>query len=87
MRLVLHGNYPNPFRGQTLIRYELPQPGFVRMEVFNTLGQRVARLVEQNQPAGHNEVAFETHDLPSGVYFVRMEASGRSLLRQMTVVR
>lgn len=87
MRLVLHGNYPNPFRGQTLIRYELPQAGFVRMEVFNTLGQRVARLVEQNQPAGRNEVAFETHGLPSGVYFVRMEAGGRSLLRQMTVVQ
>jgi hypothetical protein len=47
----------------------------------------VARVVEQHQPAGRNEVAFKARDLPSGVYFVRLEVDGRSLLRQMTVVR
>jgi hypothetical protein len=87
VRLLLHGNYPNPFRGQTLIRYELPQASFVRMDVFNTLGQHVARLVNQHQPAGRNEITFEANGLPSSVYFVRLEAEGRSTLRQMTVVR
>ncbi|NBB72554.1 MAG: hypothetical protein GVY35_02630, partial [Bacteroidetes bacterium] len=39
--LVLHGNFPNPFRGQTTIRYELPAATHVQMEVYNVLGRRV----------------------------------------------
>ena len=86
-RFVLHGSYPNPFRDQTLIRYELPQPGFVRMDVFNALGQRVARVVDRHQPAGRSEVVFDANALPSGTYFVRLEVDGQSLFRQMTVVQ
>jgi len=86
-RLVLHGNYPNPFQGRTLIRYELPQASLVQMDVFNLLGQRVAQLVNHHQPAGRNEIAFETRGLPSGLYIVRIAADGNSQFRRMTVVR
>jgi hypothetical protein len=86
-RLVLHGNYPNPFQNRTLIRYELPQASLVQMDVFNVLGQRVAQLVDRPQPAGRNEIAFEAHSLPSGVYFVRLEVDGRSQFHQMTAVQ
>jgi hypothetical protein len=86
-RLVLHGNYPNPFQGHTRIRYELPQAGLVQMDVFNMLGQRVARLVDRPQPAGRSEVVFDAQTLPSGTYFVRLAVDGQSRLRQVTVVR
>ena len=86
-RLVLRGNYPNPFQGRTLIRYELPQASFVQIDIFNVLGQRVAQLVDHRQPAGRNEIVFEARDLPSGVYFVRLEADGRSQFQQITVVQ
>ncbi len=86
-RLVLRGNYPNPFQGRTLIRYELPQASFVQIDIFNVLGQRVAQLVDHRQPAGRNEIVFEARDLPSGVYFIRLEADGRSQFQQITVVQ
>lgn len=86
-RLALHGNYPNPFRDQTTIRYELPQPESVRLEVFDVRGRRVAQLVTDEQPAGRNEIAFQADRLPSGIYFVRLLVDGQSLSRRMTVVR
>jgi hypothetical protein len=86
-RLALHGNYPNPFRDRTLIRYELPQPESVRLEVFDVRGRRVAQLVTDEQPAGRNEIAFQADRLPSGIYFVRLLVDGQSLSRRMTVVR
>ena len=84
---MLRGNYPNPFQGRTLIRYELPQASFVQIDIFNVLGQRVAQLVDHRQPAGRNEIVFEARDLPSGVYFIRLEADGRSQFQQITVVQ
>ncbi len=87
IRLALHGNYPNPFRTRTLVRYEISQAGPVQVDVFNALGQHIARVLDRQQPAGRGEVVFNAQDLPSGVYFVRLSTDGQSLLRPMTVVR
>lgn len=85
-RLALHGNFPNPFRSRTTIRYELPQAGPAHLAVYNVLGQRVAQLLRGEQPAGRGEVVLQT-DLPSGVYFLRLDAGGRQQTRQITVVK
>lgn len=85
--LVLHGNSPNPFHRQTTVRYELPQSGSVQLTVFNALGQRVATLVDGEQRAGRHGVSFTPRDLPSGVYFVRVSAAGKTQTRKMTVLR
>ncbi|PQJ36082.1 hypothetical protein BSZ35_17045 [Salinibacter sp. 10B] len=86
-RLVLHQTFPNPVRDRTVLHYELPQPSFVRIDVFNALGQHVANLVAQHQPAGRSEVTVEANGLTSGMYFVRLEIDGQSLSRKMTVIR
>lgn len=85
-RLALHANYPNPFRSQTTIRYELPQAGPAQLAVYNILGQQVAQLLNGQQPAGRGEVMLQSA-LPSGVYFLRLEARGKSETRQITVVK
>lgn len=86
-RLTLHGNYPNPFREQTTIRYELPQTGKVRIVVYDVLGRRMATLVDERQAAGRKEITFDAARLPSGVYFVRLAANGRVRTRRLTLVR
>jgi hypothetical protein len=85
--LALHGNYPNPFRERTTIRYELPKAGDVRIDVYNVLGQRVATLVDERKEAGREEAVFDARRLASGVYFVRLRVADETRVEKITVVR
>jgi len=67
--LTLRGNYPNPFNPTTKIAYALPKDGNVEIEVFNAIGQRVTRIVDQVQKAGYQEALWNAAGVPSGVYF------------------
>ena len=70
----LEQNYPNPFNPATTIRYGLPARLHVTLAVFNTLGQKVATLVDENEEAGNHDVRFDGGDLASGVYFYQIVA-------------
>lgn len=68
----LSQNYPNPFNPVTNIKFELPQSGLVTLKVFNTLGEEVAELVNQNMSVGTYKVDFDASNLASGAYFYKM---------------
>jgi hypothetical protein len=70
----LEQNYPNPFNPSTTIRYGLPARSHVSLTVFNTLGQKVAQLVNEELESGYHEVQFNASSLSSGVYFYRLQA-------------
>jgi hypothetical protein len=67
-------NYPNPFNPSTTIRYALPYRSHVALTVFNTLGQKVAELINADIDAGYHEIHFNASNLASGVYFYRIQA-------------
>ncbi|MEW5799687.1 MAG: choice-of-anchor D domain-containing protein [Bacteroidota bacterium] len=67
-------NYPNPFNPQTALRFGVPQRSGVKLQIFNTLGQVVATLVNEQKEAGYYEVQWNAANHPSGVYFYRIEA-------------
>ena len=69
----LKQNYPNPFNPVTIIKYELPRESFVKLSVFNMIGEKVASLVNENKPTGSYEVQFDGSKLPSGVYYCRLQ--------------
>ncbi len=70
-------NYSNPFNASTLISYQLPTTGHIRLEVFNSLGQKIATLVNGQQTRGAHTVQFDGSTLASGVYFYRLEVSAK----------
>jgi hypothetical protein len=77
---TLFQNYPNPFNPSTVIRYHLPAgqaglpvTGRVMLTVYDVLGQEVKTLVDEIQGAGEHSVSWEPGELPTGVYFYRLE--------------
>lgn len=86
-RLALHGNFPNPFRAQTTIRYELPSASDIRIEVYNALGRHVAVLATGRKGAGRHALVFNASNLPSGTYFVWLRSKGQVQTQRMTIVR
>lgn len=65
----LYQNYPNPSTNNTKIRFNLKEPGFVTLKVYNSMGELVTTLVNQFMGTGEFESNFETRGLPAGTYF------------------
>jgi len=77
----LFQNYPNPFNASTIICYELSQPSFVILEIYNLLGQRVRTLVNERKLPGIYRVSWNGCDnkgkqLTSGLYLCRLQVEG-----------
>lgn len=83
----LSQNYPNPFNPATTIRYGLPSRSHVLLTVYNTLGQRVALLQNGEQEADYHEIRFDGSNLPSGVYFCRMQAGSYTETMKLLLLR
>ncbi|MBK9096803.1 MAG: T9SS type A sorting domain-containing protein [bacterium] len=71
----LEQNYPNPFNPTTTIQFSLPERSFVKLEVFNTLGEKVSTLVAEELNAGVYNYEWSAEDLPSGIYFYRLSTN------------
>ena len=89
-RFELGSNYPNPFNPSTLIPYQLPARMDVRLEVFNLLGQRIATLVNGEQPAGSHTAEWDATDaagqaVGAGVYLYRLSGDGVKITRRMLI--
>jgi len=85
--ISLHQNYPNPFNPTTNIKIELREKSFVSLEVFNSIGQRITTLVNNQLPAGSSNVSFDGSSLSTGVYLYRLQADGVTIAKKMTLIK
>ena len=83
----LSQNYPNPFNPTTVISYELPTNSFVVLKVFDVLGREVKSLVTERETAGNHSVAFNASNLPSGVYFYRLQAGSLMETKKLVLLK
>ena len=87
MTTTLNQNYPNPFNPATTIRFGLPHQSVVTLTVYNTLGQKVAELVNGDIDAGYHSVQFDARNLASGVYIYRLQAGSFVETRKLLLIR
>jgi hypothetical protein len=83
----LEQNYPNPFNPATSIQYSIASRQFVELKIFNVLGQEIETLVNAEKPAGNYQVEFNAANLPSGVYFYRIQAGSFNQVRKMLLIK
>ena len=84
---VLQQNYPNPFNPITMISYVIPKASYVRLFVYDILGQRVASLVDEFQEPGAKFASFDATRFASGIYFYALEAGIFRGSRKMIFVK
>ncbi len=83
----LYQNYPNPFNPTTTIKFNLSQNIFVSLCVYNTLGQKIVKLVNQELSAGTHSVDFDATELPNGIYFYKIQTGNFIQTKKMILLK
>ncbi len=86
-RPTLVAGYPNPFREQTALSYDLPAAGPVRLVVYDLMGREVATLVDALQAAGRHTVRWDAAARPPGLYLARLQTPAGTAVRTLVRVQ
>ncbi len=86
-QIQLHQNYPNPFNPSTTISFTLPESSIVKISVFNSLGEKVAGLLNHQMAEGYHSVDFDGKNLSSGIYFYRIVTDKYSSTKKMMLLK
>ncbi len=84
---ALSQNYPNPFNASTTIEFSLPEESAVELVVYDLLGRKVATLAEGVKTAGIHTIIWTADDVPSGVYFARLETKNTAKNVKMVLLK
>ena len=75
----LKQNYPNPFNPSTKIEFTISSGGFVSLDIFNVVGEKVSTLISEEKPQGEYQIVFDSkNNLSSGVYYYRLSVNARN---------
>ena len=85
--IKLEQNYPNPFNPSTTISYNLSNSTNVKIEIYNTVGQRISELVNFDQQAGFHKISFDASGLPSGIYIYKISTPYYSESKKMMLIK
>lgn len=80
-------NYPNPFNPTTTIGFSLTEANNVRIDVYNSVGQRVKTIANGSYSSGHHQVKFDGTNLSSGMYFYTMRTNTATETRKMMMIK
>jgi hypothetical protein len=84
---IMYNNYPNPFNPSTKIKFDMPEPSFTKITIYDISGREVKTLVNENLRAGKYEINFDASGLSSGVYLYRMNSADFTQVKKMILVK
>ena len=84
---VLQQNFPNPFNPSTIIKFSIPTESFTTLKVYDVLGNEIEELVNEQLPAGNYKFNFIADNLPSGIYFYKIQAGEFVETKKMVLLR
>jgi len=77
-KFQLYQNYPNPFNPATTVKFDLPEDAIVKIDLFNSIGEKIISLLNSELQGGSHHLNFNAKDISSGIYFLRMTAENRN---------
>ncbi len=83
----LSQNYPNPFNPSTTITYSIPELSFVSLKVYDSIGREITTLVSEEKLPGKYRCIFDAPNLPSGVYFYRLQSSNFNSTKKLLLIK
>jgi hypothetical protein len=86
-RFSLKENYPNPFNPTTTIEYSIGLAGPTKLMVYDVLGREMVKLVDEYRPIGSHKVVWNASNMPSGIYFYRLETSSFTRTQKMILMK
>lgn len=86
-KFQLFENYPNPFNPGTTIRFAIAEQGFVTLKIFNSLGEEVSELINENLAPGEYEHYFDASGLSAGIYFYSIVSGNKVITKKMTLLK
>jgi photosystem II stability/assembly factor-like uncharacterized protein len=85
---ALNQNFPNPFNSTTVISWHLPDDDYVKLNIYNSLGEEVFSIIDEYLPAGAHSISFTSNsELPSGLYLYRLQAGSFSQTKKMIYLK
>jgi hypothetical protein len=84
---ILEQNYPNPFNPSTKINFAIPKSGLITLKIYDILGKEISTLINEYLSAGNYSVNFNGSNIPSGVYFYRLEANRYITTKKMLMIK
>ncbi len=91
-KFAVYQNFPNPFNPTTTIRFELPKPEHVRIEIYNVLGQKIRTLLDKPVEAGYHAIQWDSRNdngvpVSSGIYYYRITAGQHVAVKKMALLK
>ena len=83
----LNQNYPNPFNPSTTVNFSIPEATFVSLKIFNSLGEEVETLVAEELGGGNYKYDWNVINLPSGIYFYKLQAENFVETKKMILLK
>ena len=85
--ISLEQNFPNPFNPSTTIKFSVLNPGYATLRVYNSIGEEVAVLLDQEINAGTHKIDWNATSLPSGIYFYQIKSEGFTETKKMILLK
>ncbi|MBD3289542.1 T9SS type A sorting domain-containing protein, partial [candidate division KSB1 bacterium] len=91
-KYALKKNYPNPFNPETMITYQLPEEGFVEINIYNALGQKIRQLEASQKQPGTYKILWNGKDdfganLSSGIYICQFKTGNKIFHQKMLLLQ